>query len=140
MASKSVVKKQFIAAMVCGSIVAGAALAQQKANDGIRLHCPLPSSFPVKIVRPVYPELAKETHMQGRMSLVCLVSKDGKVKSIEVEQGHPLLIKAATEAVSQWEFKPVLLNGEAVEVETTVNVDFRLPKAKESYLRSQVPG
>ena len=46
MASKSVVKKQFIAAMVCGSIVAGAALAQQKANDGIRLHCPLPSSFP----------------------------------------------------------------------------------------------
>jgi hypothetical protein len=46
MVSKSVVKKQFIAAMVCGNIVAGAALAQQKANDGIGLHCPLPPRIP----------------------------------------------------------------------------------------------
>ena len=130
MVSKSLVKKRFIAAMVCGSIVAGAALAQQKANDGIRLHCPLPYSHPVKIVRPIYPELAKETRVQGRVSLVCLVSKNGKVKSIEVKQGHPSLIKAATHAVSQWEFKPVLLNGEAVEVETAANVDFRLPKVQ----------
>jgi protein TonB len=75
------------------------------------------------------------------VSLVCLVNKDGKVKSIEAKQGHPLLIKAATEAVSQWEFKPVLLNGEAVEVETTVNVDFRLPKVQTNPTsRSQVPG
>ena len=86
----------------------------------------------MKIVRPVYPEFAKETRVQGRMSLVCFVGKDGKVKSIEVEQGHPLLIKAPTDAVSQWEFKPVLLNGEAVEVETTVNVDFRLPKVQKN--------
>jgi len=68
----------------------------------------------VKIVRPVYPALAKETRVQGRVSLVCLVTKDRKVKSIEVKQGHPLLIKAATDAIPQWEFKPVLLNGEAV--------------------------
>jgi TonB family protein len=132
MVSKSVVNKQFIAAMLCGSIVAGAALAQQKSDDGVRLHCPLLSSHPVKIVRPVYPELAKETRVQGRVSLVCLVSKDGNVKSIEVKAGHPLLLKAATDAVSQWKFKPLLLNGEAVEFEAPVNVDFQLPKAQKN--------
>jgi protein TonB len=56
------------------------------------------------------------------------VARDGSVKSIEVKKGHPLLIKSATDAVSQWKFKPLRLNGEAVEVEAAVNIEFRLPK------------
>ena len=70
--------------------------------------------------------------MQGRVSLVCFISKDGTVKSVEVKAGHPLLIKAATDAVSQWKFKPLLLNGKAVEFETTINVDFQLPKVQKN--------
>lgn len=130
--SKSVVKKQLIAAMLYGTMVASVAIAQQKADDGIRLHCPPVASHPVKIVRPVYPDLAKETRVQGRVSLVCVVGKDGRVKSIEVKAGHPLLVEAATEAVSQWKFKPLLLNGEAVEFEAPVNVDFQLPKVQKN--------
>lgn len=86
----------------------------------------------MKTVRPVYPESAKETHVQGRVSLVCFISKDGTVKSVEVKAGHPLLIKAATDAVSQWKFKPLLLNGKAVEFETTIYVDFQLPKVQKN--------
>jgi TonB family protein len=126
------VKKQLIAAMLCGSLVAIIALAQQKADDGIRLHCATIASHPVKIVRPVYPDLAKESRVQGRVSLVCVVGQDGKVKTVEVKAGHPLLVKAATEAVSQWKFKPLLLNGEAVEFEAPVNVDFQLPKVRKN--------
>jgi len=64
--------------------------------------------------------------------MTCIVGRDGLVKSIVVKKGHPLLIKAATDAVSQWKFKPLLLNGEAVEVETAVAIDFRLPKGQKT--------
>jgi periplasmic protein TonB len=50
------------------------------------------------------------------------------VEKIEVKKGHPLLIQAAMDAVSQWKFRPVLLKGKPVEIETTVNIDFQLPK------------
>jgi periplasmic protein TonB len=70
--------------------------------------------------------------VQGRVSLICIIGKGGAVKSIEVKSGQPLLIKAATDAVTQWRFKPLLLNGEAAEVETAVNIDFQLPKAQKN--------
>jgi len=60
--------------------------------------------------------------------LNCLIGAEGLVEKIEVKKGHPLLIQSATAAVSQWKFKPLLLNGKAVEMETTVNIDFQLPK------------
>jgi TonB family protein len=102
---------------------------QQKNDDGIRLHCKLlADAHATKIVRPTYPELARQTHVEGRVSLACIIGRDGSVQKIEVKKGHPLLIQAATDAVAQWKFKPIVLNGQAVEMETTVNIDFQLPK------------
>jgi protein TonB len=63
--------------------------------------------------------------------LTCIIARDGLIKRIEVKEGHPLLIQAATEAVSQWKFKPLVLNGQAVEMETTVDIDFQLPKGQQ---------
>ncbi len=104
---------------------------QQKNDDGIRLHCKLLDAHATKIVRPTYPELARETRVEGRVSLTCIIGRDGSVQKI-VKKGHPLLIQAATDAVAQWKFKPLVLNGQAVEMETTVNIDFQLPKSQKN--------
>ncbi len=80
------------------------------------------------MVRSIYPELARQAHVEGTVSLKCLVGLDGSVENIEVKKGHALLIHAATEAVSQWKYKPLLLNGKAVETDTIVNIIFQLPK------------
>jgi periplasmic protein TonB len=101
---------------------------QQNNDDGIRLHCKLLDAHATKIVRPTYPDLARQTRVEGRVSLTCIIGRDGSVQNIEVKKGHPLLIQAATDAVAQWKFKPLVLNGKAVEMETTVNIDFQLPK------------
>jgi protein TonB len=75
-------------------------------------------------VRPVYPPLAKQARIQGVVVLEAVIGKDGKIQNLRVITGHPLLIKAAQDAVSQWEYKPTMLNGEPVEVVTTVTVNF----------------
>ncbi len=122
-----------VAVLLCGAIVSLSAFGQQGAKPNVRISCPLfPSSHPVKIVRPTYPELARQAHVEGRVSLSCLIGVDGLVAKIEVKKGHPLLIQAATEAVSQWKFKPIVLNGKAVEMETVVNIDFQLLKDRKN--------
>lgn len=82
------------------------------------------------MVQPTYPPLAKQTHISGKVSLRCIIGRDGSVKEIQVKKGHPLLIQAATEAVSQWKYKPLLLNGKAVETDTIVVIDFQLLEEK----------
>ena len=75
-------------------------------------------------VRPVYPPLAKQARIQGVVVLEAVIGKDGTIQNLRVITGHPLLIKAAQDAVSQWQYKPTMLNGEPVEVVTTVTVNF----------------
>src|SRR4030095_6909224 len=76
------------------------ACAQESTRPNVRISCPLLNPHPVKIVRPTYPALARQTHVEGRVSLNCLVGTDGLVEKIKVTKGHPLLIQAATDAVS----------------------------------------
>ena len=125
-------RKQLIAALLCVVLISPLVSGQQNNDDGIRLHCKLLNAHAAKIVRPTYPELARETGVEGRVSLTCVIGHDGSVKKIEVRKGHPLLIKAAIDAVTQWKFKPLVLNGQAVEMETTVNIDFQLPKSQKN--------
>jgi protein TonB len=75
-------------------------------------------------VQPVYPPLAKQARIQGVVILEAIIGKDGAVTEVKVISGHPLLQQAAIDAVSQWKYKPTLLNGEPVEVVTTVTVNF----------------
>ena len=60
------------------------------------------------------------------MVLQAVISKDGSIQGLKVVSGHPMLAPAALEAVKQWKYKPYFLNGEPVEVETTINVNFTL--------------
>jgi protein TonB len=75
-------------------------------------------------VKPVYPPLAKQARIQGVVLLEAVISKDGAIDNLRVISGHPLLTQAAIDAVKQWRYKPTLLNGEPVEVVTTITVNF----------------
>jgi TonB family protein len=77
-------------------------------------------------VAPVYPPLARQAHIQASVVLKVLISKSGDVEKIQLFSGHPMLAPAAIEAVKQWKYKPYLLNGDPVEVSTTVTVNFTL--------------
>jgi protein TonB len=76
-------------------------------------------------VEPVYPRIAIITHQEGQVQLHAIIAKDGSIRSLEVMSGHPLLANAAVDAVKQWRYYPYKLNGEAVEVETLITVNFR---------------
>jgi TonB family protein len=78
------------------------------------------------LVQPVYPEVAKAAHISGTVVLHCVIAKDGRVVELTYVSGPPLLLKAAMDAVHQWTYQPTLLNGEPVEVDTTVGVVFML--------------
>ncbi len=77
-------------------------------------------------VRPIYPADAKAQRIQGIVKLQAILGKDGKVESLEVLSGDPLLAAAALEAVRQWQYQTTLLNGDPVEVMTEVDVNFTL--------------
>ncbi len=85
------------------------------------------SQYLTRRVEPDYPDLAREQHVQGSVELQIVVGKDGAVTSLNVIQGDPQLVNAATAAVRQWQFKPLLSNGRPQEFETLVTVSFRLP-------------
>jgi periplasmic protein TonB len=76
--------------------------------------------------QPVYPPLARAARIQGAVLLRAIISKNGTIENLQVLGGHPMLVKAALEAVSQWRYRPYLLNGSPVEVETQVTVNFVL--------------
>ena len=119
---------RLIIVLLYGAVVSVSTLGQQNTKPNVKISCPLLYSHPVRIVQPTYPALARQTHVEGRVPLDCFIGIDGQVKKIEVKKGHPLLIQAATDAVFRWKFKPILLNGKAIEAETIVNIDFQLPK------------
>jgi periplasmic protein TonB len=80
----------------------------------------------VRQPRPVYPPLAKQARISGVVKLSAIISKDGTIQHLEVISGHPLLVPSALEAVKQWVYQPTLLNGEPVEVQTQIDVNFTL--------------
>jgi protein TonB len=77
-------------------------------------------------VTPHYPPIAVASRTQGTVMLQAMISKSGTIENLRVESGSPMLIQAAIDAVSQWRYRPYLLNGQPVEVETTVRVVFTL--------------
>jgi TonB family protein len=77
-------------------------------------------------IEPQYPPLARQTRVEGTVRLHAIISRDGNITSLEVISGHPLLVKAALDAVRQWRYRPTMLNGEPTEVETFITVVFQL--------------
>jgi protein TonB len=76
--------------------------------------------------RPAYPALARQARIQGTVVLHAIIDKEGKVAQLEIVSGHPLLVQSALDAVKQWRYKPTQLNGEPVEVDTTIQVTFTM--------------
>ena len=77
-------------------------------------------------VQPRYPHLAQTAGIQGAVQLRAIVSKTGTIENLSVVSGHTMLVAAAIEAVRQWRYRPYLLNGEPIEVETEITVNFVL--------------
>jgi protein TonB len=77
-------------------------------------------------VEPTYPTLAKAARVQGEVILTAVISTNGEIENLQLVSGHPMLVPAALAAVKQWRYKPYLLNGQPVEVETTITVIFAL--------------
>ncbi len=84
--------------------------------EGLKLNAPSPQ----------YPQMARIAHIQGDVVLQATISKNGTVENLHAISGHPILIQAALDAVRQWRYKPYVLNGEPVEVETTIKVQFHM--------------
>jgi TonB family protein len=78
----------------------------------------------VQQVNPEYPPLAKQARIQGVVVLEAVISAEGIVTGLQVVTGHPLLIQSAMDAVKQWVYRPTLLNGQPIEVVTTITVNF----------------
>jgi protein TonB len=80
----------------------------------------------LKQVTPAYPNIAKTAHVSGTVTLHAIISKDGSIEKLEYVSGPALLMASAMTAVREWKYKPTMLNGQPVEVDTTVQVVFSL--------------
>jgi periplasmic protein TonB len=80
----------------------------------------------IRRVDPAYPPMARAARIQGTVVLAAVIAKDGTMENLRLISGHPLLVQAAIGAVSQWRYRPYILNDVAIEVETQITVNFVL--------------
>jgi protein TonB len=80
----------------------------------------------IRRVIPEYPAIARSARISGVVRLVGIIGKDGTIQNLQLVSGHPLLARAALDAVRQWVYKPTLLNGIPVEVVAPIEVNFNL--------------
>ena len=80
-------------------------------------------------VAPTYPPEAGRARIEGTVVLMAVIGKDGSVQDVRVESGLPLLAQAAIDAVKQWRYRPYLVNGEPVEVDSRITINFTLSGA-----------
>jgi periplasmic protein TonB len=103
-----------------------AAIPKVATPQRVRVSSGVSTGLLIKKVTPNYPQLAKQARIQGSVVLQAEISKEGSIQNLQLISGHPMLAPAAIEAVKQWRYKPYLLNGEPVAVETQVVVNFSL--------------
>lgn len=84
------------------------------------------SSNLIKKVTPLYPPVAKQARIQGTVRFTALIDREGNIADLQLISGHPLLVPSAQDAVKQWQYRPTLLNGEAAEVITQIDVNYTL--------------
>lgn len=92
----------------------------------VRVSSSVVSGMLIDPIKPHYPQIAVVTHTQGTVMLAAIISRTGTIENLRVVSGPSMLQQAALDAVSNWHYKPYLLNGEPVDVETTINVVFKL--------------
>jgi periplasmic protein TonB len=113
---------------VIGSVLSSTPVAVPKiaTPTRVRVSSGVSTGLLIRKVPPTYPPLARQARIQGVVILQAQISKEGNIQNLQLISGHPMLAPAAIEAVKQWKYKPYLLNGEPVEVDTQVQVNFTL--------------
>jgi len=113
---------------VIGGIISSTPVAVPKvAVTRVRVSAGVTQGMKVHDVQPQYPQMAKIARVQGPVVLAAVIGKDGTIQNLRVvSTASPLLNQAAVEAVKQWRYRPYILNGEPVDVDTTITVNFTL--------------
>jgi protein TonB len=111
---------------VIGSLIGGTGSVPKVTLNRVRVSGGVIEGNLIRKIQPIYPALAKTARIQGTVVLHAVISKQGNVENLSVLSGHPMLVQTALDAVKQWKYKPYYLNGEPVEVETTVTINFNL--------------
>ncbi|MFY9802368.1 MAG: energy transducer TonB [Candidatus Acidiferrales bacterium] len=115
---------------VLGGIIGGTGSAlpppPKAAPSRIRVGGNVAAAKLIRQVTPLYPTIAKTAHISGTVVLHAIIAKDGSIQELTYISGPPLLMRNAMDAVRQWRYNPTLLNGEPVEVDTTISVVFTL--------------
>jgi protein TonB len=130
---------------VIGSVFGNAAthpLTKAASPSMIAISAGVATGLLIEKVSPVYPPIAKAARVSGTVVLQATISKTGEIENLRVVSGPAMLQSAAIDAVSHWKYRPYLLNGEAVEVNTQINVIFELggaPPASPDTPASPVP-
>jgi TonB family protein len=99
---------------------------EPNALQRVRLSQEVSRELLVTKILPVYPPLARQAHVQGTVVLDADISEDGTVETLKAVSGHPMLIPAAVDAAKQWRYKPYVLKGKPVAVNTEIIVNFTL--------------
>jgi protein TonB len=81
-------------------------------------------------VEPVYPRLAIQVGRAGRVELRAVIATDGTIQSLQVISGDPFFYQSALDAVRQWRYKPTVLNGEPVEIDTFISVIYNMDRGR----------
>jgi protein TonB len=103
-------------------LLAGLAVAQDKPapKRGVA------NSLKTHDVQPHYPREAREHGIQGDVVLQATIDTKGNLVDIKIVQGDPILVKASVDAIKKWKYRPYILNGEPVDVDTTIKIQFHL--------------
>jgi protein TonB len=99
---------------------------QVGAQKRVRISSGLADSLVIYHPAPQYPQMARIAHITGDVILKITIDRTGEVTDVSATQGHPILIQSAIDAVRQWRYRPYVLNGEAVEVESTVKLQYHM--------------
>jgi TonB family protein len=113
---------------VLNSIVATEAPTPKPAPGSLRISQGVSQGLVVRKVAPAYSSMALQLHKEGAVELMATISKDGSVTGVKVLSGDLMLANSAVEAVKQWKYRPYLLNGEPVEIQTQITVNFKMPQ------------
>jgi protein TonB len=113
-----------------GPAISGSRPAVRSTNGPVRISTGVAEGLLLRGVTPQYPPMARSAHIEGTVVLRAVIAKDGSVQDLRVVSGHPMLASAALQAVRQWQYRPYKLDGQPVDVDTTINVKFTLEAGK----------
>ncbi len=112
---------------VSGIVNTNAINAQKAPQQTLRISQGVSEGMVVKRVQPVYPAQARQMRLEGKVELQANISQSGSISDVKLLSGDPVLGRAAMDAVRQWKYKPYFLNGQPIDIQTQITVNFKLP-------------